>query len=100
MNKQYLSSFFEIIQHTRPALGQGGWGGGGCMCVYLHVRVCLLELLCVLQGYFTVTVLIMAHFVHSEHLYWSGNQTQPQSTSLLEPENISPGKYQCQMRPF
>jgi len=52
------------------------------------------------QGYFTVTVLIMAHFVHSEHLYWSGNQSHPQSSSLLEPENISPGKYQCHLRPL
>ncbi|XP_069686304.1 uncharacterized protein [Periplaneta americana] len=41
-------------------------------------------------GYFTVTVLIMAHFVHSEHLYWSGNLTHPQSNSLLETEGISP----------
>ncbi|XP_033611247.1 uncharacterized protein LOC111874115 isoform X2 [Cryptotermes secundus] len=41
-------------------------------------------------GYFSVTVLIMGHFVHSEQLYWSGNHTEPQSDSLLEPDVISP----------
>ncbi|XP_021917484.1 uncharacterized protein LOC110828780 [Zootermopsis nevadensis] len=41
-------------------------------------------------AYFSVTVVIMAHFVYSEHLYWSGNQTQPLSNSFLEPEVISP----------
>jgi hypothetical protein len=45
---------------------------------------------CVLQGYFSVTVLIMGHFVHSEQLYWSGNHSQPHSDSLLEPDVTPP----------
>jgi hypothetical protein len=45
-----------------------------------------------LQGYFGATVLIMGQFVYSERLYWSGNVTEPQSDSLLEPVVISHSK--------
>jgi hypothetical protein len=54
----------------------------------------------VLQAYFSVTLLMMAHFVHHERLYWAGNQTQPQSSSLLEPEAISGSKYQSWAVPW
>jgi hypothetical protein len=59
-----------------------------CMYIYTYIYLNF----SMLQGYFTVTVLIMTHFVHSERLYWSGNHTQPQSNSLLEPGVISTSK--------
>ncbi|CAF4750138.1 unnamed protein product [Pieris macdunnoughi] len=40
--------------------------------------------------YFAVTIVTMGHFIDVEHRYLSGQMTEPESESFLEPEKITP----------
>ncbi|XP_050683830.1 uncharacterized protein LOC126978796 isoform X2 [Leptidea sinapis] len=40
--------------------------------------------------YFAVTIVTMCHFIDVEHRYLSGQMTEPESESFLEPDKITP----------
>ncbi|XP_038216536.1 uncharacterized protein LOC119835652 [Zerene cesonia] len=40
--------------------------------------------------YFAVTIITMGHFIDVEHRYLSGQMTEPESESFLEPDKITP----------
>ncbi|CAH2034842.1 unnamed protein product, partial [Iphiclides podalirius] len=40
--------------------------------------------------YFAITIITMGHFIDVEHRYLSGEMTEPESESFLEPDKITP----------
>lgn len=47
------------------------------------------------QLYFALTTVITTNFLDQERQYLAGNRSAPESASFLEPETISPGKFNC-----
>lgn len=44
------------------------------------------------QLYFSATIVTMGHFIEVEQRYLTGDMTDPESESFLEPEKITHGK--------
>ncbi|KAG6458029.1 hypothetical protein O3G_MSEX010624 [Manduca sexta] len=54
----------------------------GCYAAALYTMV-----------YFSITIVTMGHFIEVEQRYLNGDMTEPESESFLEPEKITPSKY-------